>query len=242
MLVLLLGAGPLAAAPPPEPDPLALSPLMRRAAEAQLGEAGEPLARLRRLLSALIDGPLAVAEASEHTPAAAEALATRRTDCVGFAMLFVALARAGGIDPGFAVSATVVTDESGRALLVRRGHLVATFDGRVFDLGGEEPLDPARHHRVSERTALALFHSNRGAQALAGGRAVEAVERFYDAVRLDPSVPWVWANLGVALRRAGDPAGAVLAHEMALRLDPSDADTRRNLMVARSAAASRQRR
>jgi tetratricopeptide (TPR) repeat protein len=210
---------------------------MRRAAAVELPGSGDPLSRLRGLFTALTVGPLAVTDDSTRTPTAAEAFATRRADCVGFALLFAALAREGGLEPGFAVSSTVEPEAGRTRLLVQRGHLVATFGGRVFDLGGEQPLDPVRHQVVSERTALALFHSNRGAQDLAGGRATAAIERFYDAVRLDPSVAWVWTNLGVALRRAGDAAGAVLAHEMALRLDPSDLAARRNLAAARSAAA-----
>lgn len=62
-------------------------------------------------------------------------------------------------------------------------------------------------------------------------------ELLYSAVRLDPSLPWVWTNLGVALRRSGDADGAVLAYEMALRLDPSDPATQRNLAVARESVS-----
>jgi tetratricopeptide (TPR) repeat protein len=210
---------------------------MRRAAADELPGSGDPLSRLRRLYAALTVGPLAVADDSTRTPTASEAFAARRADCVGFALLLVAMAREGGLEPGFAVSSAMEPGGGRPRLLIQRGHLVATLGDHVFDLGGEQPLDPARHQVVSERTALALFHSNRGAQALAEGRTAMAIERFYDAVRLDPSVAWVWTNLGVALRRAGDAAGAVLAHEMALRLDPSDLAARRNLAAARSAAA-----
>jgi Flp pilus assembly protein TadD len=51
-------------------------------------------------------------------------------------------------------------------------------------------------------------------------------------VRLDPSLESTWTNLGVALRRSGDPAGAILAHEMALRIDARDEAACRNLEAA----------
>ncbi|HEV8631304.1 MAG TPA: tetratricopeptide repeat protein, partial [Thermoanaerobaculia bacterium] len=60
----------------------------------------------------------------------------------------------------------------------------------------------------------------------------EALELLYRALRLDPSLTAAWTNLGVALRRAGDATGAVMAYEMALRIDPSDAAARRDLALA----------
>jgi tetratricopeptide (TPR) repeat protein len=208
--------------------------------QAHLPAGGADLDRLRALLQAMTGrGPLAITEVSEPTPSAAEAFATRRADCVGFALLFVALARSAGVEAGFVLSATVEQIDRRASLVLRRTHLAAAFAGRVFDLGGESAFDPARHRAVADRTALALFFSNRGVQSLAAGHSREAVERLYDAVRLDPSLAWVWTNLGVALRRSGDAEGAVLAYELALRLDPSDQATQRNLAVARESVSSR---
>jgi len=218
------------------PSPLAVTDEMRSWSAAHLGD-GSQLERLRELLAATTgDGPLSIAGISEPTPTAAEAFATRRADCVGYALLFVALSRQAGIDTRFALWRTVVGVDEAHSLHVRRGHLVAVFARRAFGLEGESAADSARLQVVTDRTALALFFSNRAAQSLALGRPLEAVELGWRAVRYDPSLTSVWSNLGVALRRVGDAPGAVLAYEMALRIDPSDRSVRRNLAVARGRA------
>lgn len=226
-------------------DPLAVSPEMRDWVERVLGDEGsasvpQALLKLRRLHEALTEaGAAGIAEIAEPTPTAEEAFTSRRADCLGFALLFVALARERGIGAGFALVAEVASIDRRAGLWVQRGHFTALYEGRVFDLGGERALDPARDAPVTDRAAVALFLSNRGAQSLVAGEAGAAVELFYRAVRSDPSVPWVWSNLGVALSRAGDLEGAILAQEMALRLAPGDATAQRNLAAARRHAVHR---
>lgn len=227
----------------PGSDALAVSPAMRTWVAQVLGSDSDAFAtdgeatprvwqKLRRLHEALTrPGSGRIEEIAEPTPTAQEAFASRRADCLGFALLFVALARERGIGARFALAAEVARVDHRAGLAVLRGHFTALYAGRVFDLGGERALDPARDTPVSDRAAVALFFSNRGAQSLMAGNAVGAVELFYRAVRSDPSVPWVWSNLGVALERAGDREGAVLAQGMARRLDPAAA-ARRNLAVA----------
>jgi hypothetical protein len=226
------GADGVPGAPAPA-APLAVTDEMRSWSADHLG-AGVPLERLRELVAATTaDGPLAVASVTEPTPTAAEAFASRRADCVGYALLLVALSRQAGVDARFALWRTIVGADETESLRVRRGHLVVVFAGRAFDLEGEWAADPARLVVVPDRTALALFFSNRSAQSLERGRPLEAVELGWRAVRYDPSLTSVWSNLGVALRRVGDTPGAVLAYEMALRIDPSDRSVQRNLAVAR---------
>lgn len=231
-------AQPLAAAA--EIRPLALPAAAtdwRRALGAPDGDGAEARAlwSLRRLHEALSrPGPGRVVEDLRATPTAEEAFVRRRADCVGFALLLVALARAQGAAARFAVAAELTGDEHAGTWRLRHGHLATTFAGRVFDAGGERRFDPARDGVLEDRTAFALFFSNRGAQRLLAGEAAEAVELLYRAVRFDPSVPYVWGNLGAALGRTGDLGGAVLAQEMAVRLDPDDAVARRNLEALRA--------
>ncbi len=217
--------------------PLAVTPTMRAWLDAAPRASQSDLDRLRGLLGRLLaPGDDRIHEDPSSTPTAAEAFARRRADCVGFALLFVALARTDGVDARFALSPAIErTDQAGN-LRIQRTHVAATFDGRIFDFGGEQPFDTGGHREVSDRTAIALYFSNRGAQSLAAQRATDAVELLYRALRFDPSLSWVWTNLGVALRRTGDPTGAILAYEMALRLDAADGAARRNLALARSSA------
>jgi tetratricopeptide (TPR) repeat protein len=222
--------------------PLALTQDMRAwvgATLASLPEGAPALERLRLLQQSLTREELRpIAESTARTPTAAEAFAFRRADCVGFALLLVALARAAGVEARFALTPAFEGSDLAGTLRIRRAHLSAGFAGRLFDLGGERELQPDRDAEVDDRTALALFYSNRGAQRLAAGWAAESVEWLYRAVRYDPSLSWVWTNLGVALRRSGDAQGAVLAYEMALRIDARNESARRNLDLVRDLGAS----
>jgi tetratricopeptide (TPR) repeat protein len=220
------------------PRPLAVDPAMRAWSDAHLTTLAGARGTLSKLSTALAPGgTLALTEVHEPTPTAAEAFADRQVDCVGFALLFAALARTQGVAVGFALGDVESIERRG-TLRIERAHLLARFDDRVFDLGGEAPFDARRHQVIDDRTAIAVFFSNRGAQALTAARPREAVEHFYTALRSDPTLPRVWSNLGVALRRIGDAAGAVLALDMALRLDPHDAGARGNLAVARAASVT----
>jgi tetratricopeptide (TPR) repeat protein len=237
VLLCFLLTPAIAAAPPPAraASPLSVTADMRAWARQTVRDDGDDLSRVRSLHAALTgDGPRGLREIVTPTPSAIVAFATRRADCLGYGLLLVGLGRSVGADVGFALATAVdQVDELG-TLRLRRGHLVAVAAGRVFDLGGEAAFDPARHRRISDRTAIALYHSNRGVQSLAAGRPAEAVDWLWRALRFDPSLAAAWTNLGVALRRAGDPAGAVLAHEMALRIDPADGSALSNLAIARA--------
>jgi Flp pilus assembly protein TadD len=58
------------------------------------------------------------------------------------------------------------------------------------------------------------------------GRLDEAIASFREAVRLKPDFARAHFNLGVALYRRGDRAGAAAALREAGRLDPGDPDIR----------------
>jgi len=234
-------------APAAQLDPLAVSPAMRDWVAGVLesgpvddGSTPWAIQKLRRLHEALTHaGPASVVEIADPTPTAEEAFTSRRADCLGFAMLFVALARERGIAATFALAADVARVDRRAGLWIERAHFTALYAGRIFEAGGERAQDPERDTAVSDRAAVALFLSNRGAQALIAGEAGAAVELFYRAVRSDPSLPWVWRNLGVALGRAGDAEGAVLAHAMALRLNPGSEKTDRSPAPAHKRGAPR---
>lgn len=214
-------------------DPLAATARMRAWARSTVAGLDDELDRLRALHRELFGpGPHAIAEITESTPSASEAFTGRRADCVGFALLLVSVARSVGIEARFVLSPVVEEVVERGSLREQRLHLAATFADRVFDLGGEGPLSPGPARPIADRTAIALYHSNRGVRALTSGDAAGAVEPLWTAVRLDPSLESTWTNLGVALRRSGDPAGAILAHEMALRIDSANEAACRNLEAA----------
>ncbi|MEE8368921.1 MAG: transglutaminase domain-containing protein [Thermoanaerobaculia bacterium] len=213
--------------------PTATTPEMASWARRRVASKRRQLSRLRALhFSFVTEGPLHIEEIMDPSPSAAEAFATKRSDCMGFALLLVSLAREVGVEASYVLSLTINPGEIEGALRVRRTHLATTFGGSVFDLGGEEDFDPKRHELITDRTAVALFYSNRGVQELRDDRIPEAVELLWQALRSDPSLSVAWTNLGVALRHSGDSTGAVLAHQMALRLNPASRSALVNLSIA----------
>ena len=195
-----------------------------------------PLERLRRLSRALLDPIGGIAEGA-HTSTAADVFAERRANCVGYANLFVALARELGVAAYFVLVDGVPgsgAPPADASLAVREGHLAAAWgpagDRRVFDFAGETPGARLQVRPITDLAAVAVFYSNRGVEALFEGRTGDAVDWLRDAAQLEPSaLPTTWVNLGVALRRAGDLEAANAAYDRALELDPGGAAAYRNL-------------
>ncbi|MEM7351640.1 MAG: tetratricopeptide repeat protein [Acidobacteriota bacterium] len=202
----------------------------RRLAPAELS----PLRRLRVISQALLDPQqLGLREDLTRTPTATEAYRTRRSNCVGFAALFVGLAREAGVPAFF-----VMVDDLGRSrqengLRVTEGHLAAAYGPpdrlRIFDFAGETDGGDYRVSAVTDLTAIALFYSNRGVESMLEDRNEEALHWLQRAVELDPALASARINLGVALRRTGDLEGAEEAYQEALRIDPGAAAAYRSL-------------
>lgn len=158
------------------------------------------------------------------TGTADQVFASGRANCLGFAMLFVGLARELGVEAGFY---RVDQPESYRRvgdLIQVSEHVTAGYraeDGlRMVEFTFAPDLDFRRAHEISDLTALALYYSNRGAEALRDGDPAEAVRWLEVAVRLDRSEAAAWTNLGVARRRLGELGTAEDAYRRAIGLDP----------------------
>jgi Tfp pilus assembly protein PilF len=78
---------------------------------------------------------------------------------------------------------------------------------------------------VESRLPLTEVENNLGVIAARRGRR-GAVEYFQKAVQIDPNDPDYRFNLGLALYKAGDPAGAARQLKEALARRPNDAETR----------------
>jgi tetratricopeptide (TPR) repeat protein len=223
------GAGGLAPMAPME-----LTPKMRQWAADIAGGVDAPEEQMRRLWHALMDPHrVGLREVTLPTPTAVEAFREKRTNCVGFATLLVALAREVGV-PAFFVTVHLPSEGEARGdLRLQQEHLAAAVGPphalRVFDFAGEEAGRQLSWRAVSDLTALALFHSNRGVEALLHGESRAAAASLEQAVRFDPALPVAWVNLGVALRRQGDDSGAEAAYRRALELDPETPAAYRNL-------------
>jgi tetratricopeptide (TPR) repeat protein len=228
---------PPSAPPPALIVPFAVDEAGARWARTAVPLHGAPIDRLRRLSRALLDpGGRPILEGA-HTSTAADVFAERRANCVGYASLFVGLARELGVAAYFVLVDGLPGSGGSRAdesLAVREGHLAAAWgpagDRRIFDFAGETAGGRLQVRPITDLAAIAVFYSNRGVEALLDGRTADAVDWLRTAAELEPSaLPSTWINLGVALRRAGDLEAANAAYERALELDPAGGAAYRNL-------------
>ncbi len=191
--------------------------------------------RAQRLFAALVDSSgLGLEQALDHTPTAAEAFRFRRTNCVGFALLYVALARELGLPVGFLLSDRAEASRRAGALAVEDRHLSAALalDGGLWlvDFGGLQRA-PESAQAVDLSTVTALFLSNRGTELLLTARPREALLVLRCAVGARAETAWVWVNLGLAYRSLGNRESAEAAFRHALALEPDLMPAWRNLAL-----------
>jgi tetratricopeptide (TPR) repeat protein len=190
--------------------------------------------RLSSLLEALLgsDG-LGLRYQAGFTGTAAEAFQTRAANCLSFTQIFVALARELGADVFFLAVDDVESYRRQGDLVLLAGHVTAGFgpfhDLRVLDFTLGPEVDYYRVRPVPDLTAVGMYYSNRGAEQLAAGRLEEATATLGIATALAPELASGWINLGVALRRNGDSAGAEAAYLRALEADPRATSAYQNL-------------
>ena len=195
----------------------------------------DPEKRLEVLLAGILDpDKLKLEYESRYTATAQEVFKTRRANCLAFTSLFVGMAREVGMDVFYVNVDDVERFEKEGDLIVVSGHVSAGYgmgpEIKILDFSAA-PQAPAyrRVHRISDLTAVALFHSNRGGELLRLGKQEEALPWLQRAVAVDPELPGAWINYGVAQRRAGNAAAAEAAYRKALEVNPNAVSAYQNL-------------
>jgi Flp pilus assembly protein TadD len=213
--------------------PFTITPPMREWLQSAVPGGGEPHTRLQGLVRALLDGPLQLEYDRNALGTAEQAFDSRRANCLAFTNLFVALARALGLEVYFLEIDDIERFAREGDLVVISGHVTAAYGPPqqrvILDFTPDQPLNYRHMRELSDLTAVALYYSNRGAHHLRDGNAPAAVEWLETAVRLDPELAGGWINLGVARRRTGDLAGAEVAYARALEADPGSNSAYLNL-------------
>jgi Flp pilus assembly protein TadD len=192
--------------------------------------------RLDLLVRGLLDPEkLDIRYESRHTGTAEEVFASRKANCLAFTSLFVGMAREVGV-PAFYVDVDEIERfEKEGDLVVVSGHVSAGYgiarkELQILDFSPTPvPGKDRRVHPISDLTAIALFHSNRGAELLRAGQEPEALGWLRKAVAIDPELSGAWINYGVALRRTGKPDEAEAAYRKALEVDASAVSAYQNL-------------
>jgi tetratricopeptide (TPR) repeat protein len=215
---------------------------------------GDPAMKLRRLLEGMRDrGLFAMSYSDSFTRSASRTFHERQGNCLSFTMLFVALARAAGLDARYQMVDVPPTWTNDNELVVIANH-VNTAVNQSYARGATarsgEPFPRAQFDRkivvdfnaanfranyqsrvVADRYVVALFYNNLAAEALVRKQYAEGFELLREAARTYSDMPAPWVNLGVLYSRVGQYAYAEAAYRRALEADPREQAALSNLVA-----------
>lgn len=237
---LLSGEALFAAPLPPVPltaeDVFALDAEMREFVRQEVGYGASTETRIRRLLNAMQrHGLFNLRYTSAVTHTARDTFHRREGNCLSFTILFVALAREAGlrasyqmvdIPPMWSSIEDVVLVSNHINVLIRNdwgGDFIVDFNEVEFRGNYERRL-------VDDCYALALFYTNRGAEALIAGDYRESLAALRAAIDVFPRIAGHWSNVGLIYARNGRRAEAEAAYLHALAAEPHNRSVLTNLV------------
>ena len=169
-----------------------------------------------------------------QTGTATEVFEQRKANCLSFTNLFVGMAREVGVPVDFLKVEDVQTYRKEGDLVVVSDHIAVGYDNppetRIFDFSEFGLQEHQKIQRISDLTAIAMYYTNRGAEALQVGDLETSLEWLRTAVLLDPFLSHTWVNYGVGLRRTGDARGAEDCYHRAIEVDPDTPSAYQNLI------------
>lgn len=214
---------------------LALPPELRSRFHAALAPGqppgpGQPAPRRIERIVAFVFAPEALGmryrEGANHS--VAESYATREANCLGFTLLFLALAREVGLPAGAQEFHQTLSWSRQDETVYRNSHVNAwvRVGGRqyVFDVAPDSFVSRHAPRKITDRQLLAHYYNNRAMNDLAQGALEPATALMQQALALQPERASHWSNAGVLQLRRGDPAAAEAAYRRALQLDPRNVE------------------
>ena len=213
--------------------------------------------RMKRLLKGMAEmGYLSLQYDSGKTLTAAETFRQRAGNCLSFTNLFVALARADGLDAQFQIIDVPPIWDAADGWVMLNGHINVIVRGvrmgvpdqiglsRDFVVDFNTPDYEVSYPRqpVDDRVAFALFYSNRGVEAMRSGDLREAFANFKLAIATSPRVAGAWVNLGALYSRQHLYESAKASYERALEIDPDEKSAMTNLARIYTRAGQRRTR
>ena len=191
--------------------------------------------RLERLAAMVLEADgLALAYDNDRTRTVAETFRDRRGNCLSFTLLFVALARAAGMEANVQEVSEDLAWYRDAGVIYGASHVNAGIRSgmRLHTLDLERNILAMRDspRRIDDMRALAHFRNNRGAELMAAGDLGGARAQLHAATEADPGFVPAWNNLGVLEMRAGNIEAATRALRTAWRLAPEHTATLSNLV------------
>ncbi len=227
----LLEAAPLVAGGTvpalPREDPFALDADMRRFLADHIDPSRPAQGRLEQLLTAVIRDPRFSVVYDDRTRSAAEVFRGRQGNCLSFAAMVVALARASGIDASFQEVDVPPDWALGTGTVVVMRHvnvLVPARHGtdRIVDFDMVNFRTSYDRRVISDARARAHYHSNLAAEWLQADAPLAALAELRQALAADAGFAPAWVNLGVLYLREGHLSWARAAWWQALAVSPDE--------------------
>src|SRR5690606_32575727 len=191
--------------------------------------------RIERLAAMVLEaGGLALEYDNDRTRTVAETWRDRRANCLSFTLVFVALARAAGMNAHVQEVDEVLAWYRDAGVIYGASHVNAGIRGglRQHTLDVEQNILAMRSRPrvVADARALDHFRNSRGAELMASGDLAGARAQLEAALEADPRFVPAWNNLGVLELRAGHFEVAGTALRAAWRLAPKHTATLSNLV------------
>ena len=229
----LLNAGP--AIEVDDIDVLALSPEMREFLSRYVLQYGNPQTRLELLTLAISSSGVLNFKYDENLSlTAAEAFRARAGNCIGFANMMVALARAAGLDARYQevfIRPEWSDYEDDTVLLFNHVNVLVNTQrlSWVVDISGMKIHPTERRRIIDDSYARALFLNNIAVESLLVNDLPTAYAYMRKAIESDATATDPWVNLGVLYGRNGQLDDAAFAFNRALAIDPAEHSAMSNL-------------
>jgi len=204
---------------PPEESVLALSEEMRAFLKHYVPSEGTRQQKLDGLLYALMHkGTLGINYNPASTYTARDTFENQSGNCVGFSVLFVAMARELGLSVKFnKVEIPPVWGFQGKSTFLFYKHINSIVKlgagvEKVVDINIQRYQHHYRQKKLSDNEAMAQYFNNRGVDYLLAIDYASAFNYFRKGLSLDPKAEYIWSSLGTLYRRAGFLADAETAY------------------------------
>jgi len=222
----LMTSGLVISYEPPAHAQLELNDEMRVFLDHYVPKKASTAAKLDALLYSLMHkGILGMDYDPAATRNAVDAFDHQSANCLGFSILFVAMAREVGLRVVFnEVSVPPVWDFQGSQSFILFKHMnsVVTLRGgvkKVVDINMEQYQDHYRQRTLTDSQAMAHYYNNKGVEFLLENNLAMAFNHFRKALEVAPESNFVWSSMGTLYRRAGLYREAELAYLQGLSLD-----------------------
>lgn len=199
--------------------------------------------RMQALVKFMVtDNGLGLRYQEQPTYGIEESLEMRRVNCLSFTMLFVAMARASGLNAFAQASDDALTMRELDGTLYRATHVNAGIEVQdriyVVDVGSQAVVVGRRPQRISDARTVALLRNNHAVEHLLQGEHAKADETIHAAIALDASNAAIWNNAGVVHWRAGRRDAAERAYLKALKLQRDHVGALSNLVALHRAGGA----